>query len=347
MDIGLFMGFDNPPRWPQLTSEVYRNGLDDVVLAEELGFDSVWLSEHHFDADSWSPSPLALAAAIATRTQRIRIGTFIVILPLHHPLQVAEDAATVDLLSGGRLDLGVGQGYRPEEFAGFGVSRDTRPGRLEEGVEIIRRAWTGERFSYRGQHYELRDVRLAPRPVQQPHPPLWIGARGRKALDRVARLGCHLVGTGKAETAQIYDESLRSHGRDPADHHVAQILPAVYVAETREQAWDTVGEHVHHLLTTVIAHAKAGADLAEDRALPAPPAVDDLRRLDPADLPVGSPVVGTPEDCVRTLRRHCEASKVTHLALGMHLPGVPAKTTRQSIELFAREVLPHLRSAAQ
>lgn len=343
MDVGILMGFDNPPRWSHPGDQVYQDYLEDVVLAEDLGFDSVWLSEHHFDDDSWSPSPLALAAAIATRTRRIRIGTFIVILPLHHPLQVAEDAATVDLLSSGRFELGVGQGYRVAEFAGYGVPRDARPSLLEEGVEIIQNAWTEEQFSYAGQHYQLTDVRLTPRPVQQPHPPLWVGARGRKAIDRVARLGCHLVGTGNPDLASIYDDALRSYGRDPADHHIAQAFAIVHVAESRVKAWDNVGEHVHHRLSTMVAPTREAGDLPADRALAEPPVVNRLRDRDPAKMPLGSPIVGTPEDCIAAIRRLRSGSRVTHLALGMHISGVPAKITRESMELFAREVLPRIK----
>ena len=209
MRFGFMMPFQNPPRWARPYPELYREYIEQTVFAEELGYDTIWLTEHHFDDDGWSPSLLPLAAGIATRTSRIRIGTFILILPFQHALRVAEDAATVDILSNGRLDLGVGKGYRVKEFTGFGIPRDQREALLEEGLEVIRRAWTEESFSFEGKFYQLRDVRLSPRPVQQPHPPVWIGARGKKSVERAARLGCHLMGTGEFELQQFYDHALK------------------------------------------------------------------------------------------------------------------------------------------
>ena len=133
MNVGLLMPFQNPARWAQLYPDLYREQLEQIVLAEALGYDTIWLTEHHFDDGGWSPSLLPLAAGITTRTSRIRIGTFILILPFQNPLRVAEDAATVDILSNGRLDLGVGKGYRTNEFRGFGIDRNQRDARLEGG----------------------------------------------------------------------------------------------------------------------------------------------------------------------------------------------------------------------
>jgi len=140
---------------------------------------------------------IPLAAAIAARTKKIRIGTFVLLMPLHNPLHVAEDAATIDVLSNGRFDLGLGQGYVAREFTAFNVPREERSRRLREGVEIVRRAFTEENFSFEGRCYTVRDVTLYPRPVQQPHPPIWIGARSRPATERAARNGYHLAGFGE------------------------------------------------------------------------------------------------------------------------------------------------------
>ncbi len=130
MDFGLLMPFHNPARWARPFPELYQEQLDHIVAAEQLGYDTIWLTEHHFDQDGWSPSLLPLAAGIATRTQRIRVGTCILILPFQNALRVAEDATTVDILSNGRFDLGVGKGYRVNEFTGFGIPRQTRDAQL-------------------------------------------------------------------------------------------------------------------------------------------------------------------------------------------------------------------------
>src|SRR5262249_43674673 len=152
---------------------IYAATLDQIAYAEQLGFDDVWLSEHHFIDDAYSPSMLPIGCAIAARTKRIRIGTSVLLLPLHDPVRVAEDAATLDVISTGRLELGLGVGYRVEEFTGFNIDSSERAQRMDEGIEIIRRLFAGERFSFSGKHYTYRDIQLFPRPVQKP-PKLWI-----------------------------------------------------------------------------------------------------------------------------------------------------------------------------
>lgn len=341
MNFGLFMPFQNPPRWAWPYPELYREYLEQTVYAEELGYDTIWLTEHHFAEDGWSPSLLPLAAGIATRTQRIRIGTFILILPFHHAVRVAEDAATVDILSAGRLDIGVGKGYRVGEFVSFGIPREERAARLEEGLEVLRRAWTEEHFSFDGKYYHLTNISLSPRPVQQPHPPLWVGARGKRAVERVARLGCHLMGTGEVEQQQFYDRALEKYGRNPQDFSIAQ-LRWVYLAESRELAWDEVEEHLHYLFTSAGTWLKEAGDLPADRAMREPPQPKELRNIEPT-FP-GAPIVGTPEECVRAIERYRQETRVTHLIMGMHLPGLAPVKIRHSMELFAREVMPHFQS---
>ena len=140
MEFGLLYDFRNPPQWRLPNERLYAQTIEQVVFAEQLGFDAVWISEHHFLEDGYCPSLLAVAAHIAARTSRMRIGTSVLLLPFHDPLRVAEDAATVDILSGGRLDLGIGLGYRAEEFEVFGVPRRQRPSRFEESLAILRQA---------------------------------------------------------------------------------------------------------------------------------------------------------------------------------------------------------------
>ena len=148
MDFGIILRFRNPPQWQLPIEQIYDEHIEQAVLAEQLGYDHVWTSEHHFFDDAWSPSLLPILGAMAMRTRRIRLGTFIIILPFHDPVRVAEDAATVDILSHGRLDLGVGQGYVVSEFESFRISRRERASRLEEGLELIRRCFTEENFSF-------------------------------------------------------------------------------------------------------------------------------------------------------------------------------------------------------
>src|SRR5512132_350791 len=163
--------------------ELYADALELAVTAERLGFDSVWVSEHHFVDDGYLPSLLPMCAAIAARTQRVAIGTGLLLAPLHDPLRIAEDAAVVDLLSRGRLILGLGLGWREEEFEGLGVPIGERAARLERSVDALRHAWRGAPAS-KG----AAPVVVTPRPARQGGPPIWIGAWAERAVRRAGRI---------------------------------------------------------------------------------------------------------------------------------------------------------------
>jgi alkanesulfonate monooxygenase SsuD/methylene tetrahydromethanopterin reductase-like flavin-dependent oxidoreductase (luciferase family) len=188
MRFGCF--FQAPDAPGQSHAERYGEMFDRIALAESLGFDVAWLAELHFGgAFSLLSNPLMVVPVIAQRTTRIRIGTAVSLLPLHHPLSCAEQAATADLLSGGRLEFGVGRGSIPSQFHGFGVSVADNRGRFDEALEIIRLAWTQERVTFRGQFYEIEDVAVVPRPVQMPHPPIRIAVHSAESFAHVAATG--------------------------------------------------------------------------------------------------------------------------------------------------------------
>src|SRR5262245_11116170 len=165
----------------------YREALEEVTRAEELGFDSVWMEEHHAVTDHYWPSPLTVLAGFATRTSRMLLGTDIVVAPFHHPVRLAEDVAMLDVMSNGRAVLGIAIGYKPDEFALYGVDLAKRGARFEEQLAIMKGLWTQERFAFRGTYYSV-DGRLEPKPVSRPHPPLWIGGWGELTLRRAATL---------------------------------------------------------------------------------------------------------------------------------------------------------------
>ena len=235
MKFGLMHDFRNPAPWHRPYGELYRLLLDQCVRADELGYDQIWLTEHHFSGD-YNPTPLHAATAIAARTERIRIGTFVLLLPFYHPVRVAEDVAFIDNLSNGRFDLGVGQGYRVDEFSGFCMPRPERSARLREGLDLLRRLWTEDSVTFDGQFTQIKDVHIQPEPVQQPHPPIWIGARTEKAMQRAVREGYHLHLTLGPDWAPRYYELLKQHGRNPAEFSTSQ-LQFVYVAPTEDEAW--------------------------------------------------------------------------------------------------------------
>src|SRR4026209_1670076 len=173
----------------QTHAERYAEMLDLIALGDTLGFDVAWLAELHFGgAFSLLASPLMVVPGIAQRTRRIRIGTAGTLLPLHTPLSCAEQAATADLLSGGRLEFGVGRGSIPSQFHGFRVPLSDSRSRFVEALDIIRLAWTRERFSYAGAHYQVEDVSVVPRPVQRPHPPIRVAVHSAESFAHIGGL---------------------------------------------------------------------------------------------------------------------------------------------------------------
>ena len=226
--------------------------MEQAVLAERLGFDSVLISEHHLTSDGYFPSPLTAAAGLATVTRRIRIGTAVVLLPLHHPVEVAEASAVLDVMSGGRLILGVGLGYRPEEFSLYGVPRHERGARLEEGVRLVGRLLAEEDVTHEGRFYGVRNVTITPRPLQRPRPPIWIAAKFEPAIRRAARLGdawfADPVTPLRAlrERNRVYLDELRRLGRDPAGIE-RPLWREAFVGRDDDSAWEEVKDGVLYI----------------------------------------------------------------------------------------------------
>src|SRR5689334_16066657 len=163
--------------------------LEAALVAEQAGFHGIFLPEHHFMPSGFCSSPLTALTAIAARTRTLHLGTSVLLLPCYHPLKLAEDAAHLDLFSDGRLILGLGMGAAQHESATFGVSREHLVSRYEESFEVLRRAWTHDEFSFTGRHFQFSGVRVTPRPLQQPHPPLWMGGMSAPGARRAARFG--------------------------------------------------------------------------------------------------------------------------------------------------------------
>jgi alkanesulfonate monooxygenase SsuD/methylene tetrahydromethanopterin reductase-like flavin-dependent oxidoreductase (luciferase family) len=199
MRFGLFSVADHyPTELPRSTAELYGELLEQAEAADELGFDSFWLAEHHFHEYGAVPRPPIWMAAAAQRTRRIRLGSGVVVLPFDNPMRVAEDYAMVDVLSGGRLNLGVGSGYLRHELEGFGVSADDKRARFDEALEILLRAWTGEPVSFTDVHYQVNGVRINVRPLQEPRPPVWVATL---RADGGARVGARGDGALRAHAA--------------------------------------------------------------------------------------------------------------------------------------------------
>jgi len=339
--IGLFTA-QVPPDSGRTFAQEYRETLDLVRLAETLGFDSAWVSEHHGAGDGYMSALLPTLAAFAAATERIKLGTGVILVPFHHPLRLAEDAATVDLISGGRLILGLGLGWREEEFRMFDVSLGERVRRTTETVDVLRRAWTGERFSYHGNVYSFDQVKVTPPPARSGGIPIYIGGLAEAAIRRAGRLADGYIRTrggdleGMRRDAHLADEAVREAGKDPSSFGFAQ-LQNTFVWEDGD-AWEVVQKGVAHHIG-VYDGWNAGSDTPGRGFFTSPPDEATLRRLTPA---------GTPAQVSAALRPIVSAfadRKEFHLIVRLQYPGMDFETSSRAIELFAEKVIPALKGA--
>jgi alkanesulfonate monooxygenase SsuD/methylene tetrahydromethanopterin reductase-like flavin-dependent oxidoreductase (luciferase family) len=218
------------------TGQGFRDYLDLNVEAEALGLHSSFLVEHHFTGWNQVSATLMLLACLAMRTTKLRLGSAVIVLPWHNPVLLAEEAATLDLVSGGRLDFGIGKGYRHSEFTGFQIPREEADARFEEAIEVIVRSWlTRSRFSHRGRFWSFQDIIVEPPPAQQPHPPLWVAAGSAASITRAAARGFNLMLDQYASVQQIgerialYRAKCAAHGR-PYDPMQVAVARQLYVA---------------------------------------------------------------------------------------------------------------------
>jgi alkanesulfonate monooxygenase SsuD/methylene tetrahydromethanopterin reductase-like flavin-dependent oxidoreductase (luciferase family) len=311
----------------------YADMLLCAELAEELGFDSVWLTEHHFAADGYLPSVLPIAAAVAARTRRITIGTAAILAPFHHPLRLAEDAAVVDQLSGGRLILGLALGWREEEFRGFRIQMSERAGRLEETVAVLRLAWSGARFSFTGRHFEFDRVRVTPSPA---HPiRIWIGAGSPRSIERAAVIGDGYVAS--KTTLADFSEKLAL-----ADHVARAAEGRDFALAVMLDAWiGSVDPEVHAGIwykTDVYRHWREGQDV---------PGRDLNVGVAPTDLPVPF-IHGEPASVAAQLMAYLPLARGHELTLivRLHYPGLAFARTAAAMRRFASSVMPQVRQWA-
>src|SRR5882762_1350903 len=231
MKVGILQFFGWRDRSVPLTS-VYQSALERFSIMDETGYDAVWLAEHHFSGFSVCPSVHMMGMLAAARTTRLRIGTGVSLAPFYHPLRLAEEVALLDVLSGGRVNWGAGRGFARVEFENFGVPPQESTSRFRETVEIVLRAWTDERLSFAGTHFNFHDVEVLPKPLQRPHPPVWMAATSEPALDWAARRGFSILMDPHASAGDIgrkrrfYAERLEAAGFSMAGRElpVARLL---------------------------------------------------------------------------------------------------------------------------
>jgi alkanesulfonate monooxygenase SsuD/methylene tetrahydromethanopterin reductase-like flavin-dependent oxidoreductase (luciferase family) len=331
MQFGLFGGARTKPGVEHGDSQGYRDFIDYVLEAEDLGFSSCFLVEHHFTGVGQVSASLNLLTYLAARTRTMRLGTAVVVLPWHNPVLLAEQVATADLLSNGRLDFGVGKGYRKNEFAGFCIPMEEAQERFEEALVVLRKALGGERFSHHGKRWHFDNVIVEPAPVQRPHPPIWMAAGTADSIRRAAGQGFNLL------VDQIGSIDL-----------TIQRL-AVYRAELERLGQPFHGSRVGvtrglHMALSVEDRGKVRAARMETLKR-----IGDLARpLNPGDKPdpgsfadgnlagEDAALLGTPDEIITRLRR-LQAGGVETVLL------VDPTGSREALRVFAREIMPEFR----
>jgi probable F420-dependent oxidoreductase len=310
----------------------YRDALEEVVRAEDLGFDSVWMEEHHSVTNHYWPSPLPVLAGFATRTSRMRLGTDILVAPFYHPVRLAEDTAMLDVMSGGRFVLGVAIGYKPDEFALYGVELERRGARFEEQLTIMNGLWSQESVSFAGTYYRV-EGRLEPKPLTRPHPPVWIGGWGDITLRRAATLADNWVPGPTADFARL----LTGKQRFIANRQAAGKTDAptewpltrdVIIADTDREARELAEKHI------MISYRKEYAGGWRH------PFIDASVATDLDALMKDRFLIGGPDQVIRALKPFVTEYGMTHLICRVFFPGMPHRHIMRELELIAKEVRP-------
>jgi len=331
MKFGLFGGAKSSGEGSVGDSLGYRKYIDYVLFAEELGYHSVFVVEHHFTGVGQLSASLNFLSYLAGRTARMRLGTAVVVLPWHNPVLLAEQVATLDLLSNGRFDFGVGKGYRPPEFSGFCIPIEEATERFDEAIAFLRKAWVAtDRFSHHGRRWNFENIVIEPRPIQLPHPPLWMGAGSFESIRRAAQQGFNLLLDQIAtvdltiERVATYRDELERLGRPcrPGQIAVARALQIARTGEERQQAYA--------LRTKVL---KAIGGLARG------PGAERYQNIgshaDPDLAGEESALLGTPEEIIARLKK-LEAGGVDYVLL------IDPTGSKDTLRTFSEEIMPAL-----
>lgn len=321
MKVGLYFDLRNPEPWARPWPEVYGRALDLVVEAERLGAASVWFSEHHLFADGYLPQPLTFAAAAAARTSRVRIGTAVLVAALRPAVLVAEEAAVVDQLSGGRLELGIGAGYSVPEYELYDADISKRYGLTDAAVTEIRRL--------------LDDGIVTPPAAQNPFP-IWLGYQGPQGAKRAGRLGVGLLSLDRT-LLEPYREGLAEGGHDQAIARTGGMLDII-VADDPEAAFERILPHYAHQLNSYRAAAVAGSG----RDAPKEITVEKLRSGAAQKGQIPGLRVLTPADAISAIREATDDSPVEHVYLWASVAGMPDDLVERHVELTCTEVAPKL-----
>lgn len=312
-------------------SEVWSSVHDLAMTIDEGGFESLWVGEHHVTPDDQYLQNVPVLAALASETENVTVGAGAFLLPLHNPVHVAELAATIDVMSNGRFQMACGLGYRDEEFDVFGVEKADRVGRLEEGIELIRRLWTEDAVTYDGEHFSVSDVTINPKPTQSPHPPLLVAGYVDAAAKRAARVGNSWMYGNLADKTElerqfaVYEDAVSDASRE-AECFTPPVLREAFVLPDEEEAFDTVRPYLERKFESYAGWGLDGVDFSDFRE------ASEDRFL-----------IGSPETVLTDLEEYANLD-VEHVVLRVQYPGMDAAVAKECLETISDEVIPHLPS---
>jgi alkanesulfonate monooxygenase SsuD/methylene tetrahydromethanopterin reductase-like flavin-dependent oxidoreductase (luciferase family) len=329
---------------PRHFSYLYKELIEDAQFVDELKtIDAIWQTEHHFWYDGYCPSLLTVAGGIAAATKHIRIGQSTLLFSEHEALRVAHQAAVVDQLSGGRLNLGLGLGYRDNEFDGFNIDRRSRRNRFEEGIEVLRRAWSKEPVNFEGKEFQVPDVSVTPKPFQQDIP-IWVAAVGTNPVKRAAKMGASIILSDAltldqlSQHIELYYKTAYEFGVDVSKAKIG-VLRRGWVAETDEEAFSQALPSLRFLLREQLGGWRYLVDEQGE-----PVGFDRPKELDAAAgrlVAVHERTIGRPERVLRGMRE-IASTGCNHIIFGTRFDSLPREKYLRSLELLATEVIPHI-----
>jgi len=317
--------------------QVFRDAVEEIVQADRMGLDSVFVSEHHFVENGFFPSPLIALSFIAARTSRIKLGPGVLLLPLYDPIHVAEDCAVLDVISGGRVILGIGQGYRPEEFAAFGRALRDRPALLREGATLIRRLWTEPSVTYEGRHFRTAAVALRPQPLRPP--PIWVAAKKRKAVELAAEVGDGWFADPITPLAIIrenrghWERAFTRAGVERSERTFAYYRE-FFVALDDATAW-RIGREP--MMAGYRNYLRWG-HLVDEEGRPIPPEREEVLE----EMVKQRFTLGGPERCLADIAMLRETLRLDCLVMKAKFPGLSHGNVMDSLRLFGERVLPNV-----
>jgi len=329
--LGIAHDFRCPPGSAFTLQDVYRQSLEQIRLLDEAGLDMVWFSEHHFIEDGYLPSIVPVAGAAAAITKNMRISTDVALAPFQHPIRFAEDLAVLDQISNGRMEIGLGLAYAPHEFRAFGIPLRNRVSLTEELLQILRLAWSGERFTFRGKRYEFEDVHVTPHPVQEGGLPIWLATTSAVSVERAVRFGTNVLPQGDAKV--VLDEwraSARAAGQDPDGRRVG-IIRSVLVTDDPDRDWPILREAERYRISV---YSKLGAEAGPDSA----------GNLTGKERIPQRPIIGDVDSCVEQMTAFILENGFTDVVSWGYAPGLLPDVLTPGLLRYATEVVPRVRA---